>query len=74
MLYCVCLIGTLYCLQVRPVATLPPTCFLDFSVPGSVPTLWDNSNIVESYSGVTTPLTFAFASEAYGRVSSCRFQ
>ncbi len=23
--------------------------------------LWDNSNIVESYSGVTTPLTFSFA-------------
>ncbi len=28
-------------------------------------TIWDNSNIVESYSGVTTPLTFSFASQAY---------
>ncbi|KAF9906686.1 hypothetical protein BX616_000648, partial [Lobosporangium transversale] len=28
-------------------------------------TLWDNSNIVESYSGVTTPLTFSFASYNY---------
>ena len=29
---------------------------------------WDNSNIVESYSGVTTPLTFSFASEIYEHV------
>ena len=27
--------------------------------------LWDNSNIVESYPGVTTPLTFSFAHHAY---------
>ncbi len=27
--------------------------------------IWDNSNIVESYSGVTTPLTFSFAREVY---------
>jgi rifampicin phosphotransferase len=27
--------------------------------------LWDNSNIVESYSGVTTPLTFSFAASVY---------
>ncbi len=27
--------------------------------------IWDNSNIVESYSGVTTPLTFSFAREIY---------
>lgn len=31
-------------------------------------TLWDNSNIVESYSGVTSPLTFSFASYAYEQV------
>jgi pyruvate,water dikinase len=29
---------------------------------------WDNSNIAESYSGVTTPLTFSFASHAYRSV------
>ena len=63
------IVGNLYCLQARPIATLPPTCFLDLSVIGCVPTLWDNSNIVESYSGVTTPLTFSFASNAYSRVS-----
>lgn len=27
--------------------------------------LWDNSNIVESYPGVTTPLTFSFISRSY---------
>jgi rifampicin phosphotransferase len=27
--------------------------------------LWDNSNIVESYPGVTTPLTFSFISQSY---------
>lgn len=47
--------GCLYCLQCRPITT--PI--------GGRKLLWDNSNIVESYSGVTTPLTFTFASEAY---------
>ncbi|MFO1448412.1 MAG: hypothetical protein U1F61_09675 [Opitutaceae bacterium] len=28
-------------------------------------TLWDNANIAESYSGVTTPLTFSFARSIY---------
>ena len=30
--------------------------------------LWDNANIVESYPGVTTPLTFSFAQRAYSAV------
>lgn len=30
--------------------------------------LWDNSNIVESYSGITSPLTFSFASHVYEHV------
>jgi len=30
--------------------------------------VWDNSNIIESYSGVTTPLTFSFAREVYENV------
>lgn len=30
--------------------------------------LWDNSNIIESYPGVTTPLTFSYITEAYERV------
>jgi pyruvate,water dikinase len=48
--------GALYLLQVRPV-TIP--------IPVGRRLLWDNSNIVESYSGITTPLTFSFASAAY---------
>ena len=30
--------------------------------------VWDNSNIIESYSGVTTPLTFSFARRVYEEV------
>ena len=30
--------------------------------------IWDNSNIIESYSGMTTPLTYSFAQRAYGAV------
>ena len=31
-------------------------------------TILDNSNIIESYSGVTTPLTYTFAKEVYSKV------
>ncbi|MBN2798441.1 MAG: hypothetical protein JXX28_04775 [Deltaproteobacteria bacterium] len=48
--------GAISLLQVRPI-TAP--------MPMGGRLLWDNSNIVESYSGVTTPLTFSFASRAY---------
>lgn len=61
-------IGQLYCLQARPIVTLPPSCFFDNSATGTDVILWDNSNIVESYSGVTSPLTFSFASSAYEQV------
>ena len=30
--------------------------------------IWDNSNIIESYNGVVSPLTFSFAREAYAGV------
>ena len=33
--------------------------------------VWDNSNIIESYSGVTTPLTFSFIRRAYSIVYQC---
>ncbi|MCV5942716.1 hypothetical protein OFN64_39175, partial [Escherichia coli] len=55
--------GRLYLLQSRPITTptaAPPEA--------GEPTWWDNSNIIESYSGVTTPLTFSFASRAYRQV------
>lgn len=55
--------GALWLLQARPItslATLPD--------PDAAPTLWDNSNIAESYGGVTTPLTFSFARMVYEEV------
>ncbi|MEV6430332.1 phosphoenolpyruvate synthase [Nocardia sp. NPDC051463] len=30
--------------------------------------IWDNSNIIESFSGITSPLTFTTAADIYGRV------
>ncbi len=33
--------------------------------------VWDNSNIIESYSGVTTPMTFSFIRRAYTIVYHC---
>ena len=58
-----------YCLQARPIVTLPPSPFVSLAVPGSGATLWDNSNIVESFAGVTSSLTFSFASLAYKQFS-----
>ena len=66
---CMCA-GQLYCLQARPIVTLPPSCFFEGEQEGMA-TLWDNSNIVESYSGVTSPLTFSFASYVYEMVGLC---
>jgi pyruvate,water dikinase len=48
--------GKIYLLQARPITNLKK--YPEFNV-------WDNSNIVESYSGVTTPLTFSFIRRAY---------
>ena len=52
--------GTLWLLQSRPITTLS-------AIPDPDDTLrvWDNSNIAESYGGVTTPLTFSFARRIY---------
>ena len=46
----------IYFLQARPITSLKKKDNLR---------IWDNSNIVESYSGVTTPLTFSFIRKAY---------
>jgi pyruvate,water dikinase len=53
----------LWLLQSRPITTLGQV-----PDPGGLPALWDNSNIAESYGGVTTPLTYAFARRAYEEV------
>ncbi len=62
--------GRIWLLQVRPITRLGPP-----PAAGGAVGLWDNSNIVESYSGVTTPLTFSFARKAYTEVYAgfCRF-
>ncbi len=55
--------GVFYILQARPVTILPPLNSQQDDV-----VVWDNSNIQESYCGVTTPLTFSFANKAYKTV------
>ena len=48
----------LFLLQTRPVTTI-------ISKPKGEYIVWDNSNIVESYPGITTPLTFSFIIKMY---------
>jgi rifampicin phosphotransferase len=55
--------GELYLLQSRPI-----TSIANMADPDGVLNLWDNSNIAESYGGVTTPLTYSFARRAYEEV------
>jgi rifampicin phosphotransferase len=50
----------LFLLQSRPITTLG-----DLADPDGILNLWDNSNITESYNGITTPLTFSFARYVY---------
>ena len=50
-------------LQSRPITTLA-----GLPDPDGRLRLWDNSNIVESYGGITSPLTFSFARGAYAAV------
>ena len=51
--------GEVYFLQSRPITV---------RVAYGKQLLWDNSNIVESYSGITTPLTYSFARTVYATV------
>ena len=55
--------GKLWLLQSRPITTLGK-----LPDPDDELTVWDNSNIAESYGGVTTPLTFTFATRVYEHV------
>lgn len=55
--------GQLFLLQARPITSLA-----GLADPDGQYALWDNSNIAESYNGVTTPLTFSFARCAYEQV------
>jgi pyruvate,water dikinase len=64
--------GRVHLLQSRPITTLGPPGSTIPLQPDLVSDLalgvWDNSNIVESYPGVVSPLTFSFAREVYGHV------
>jgi phosphohistidine swiveling domain-containing protein len=55
--------GTMYLLQSRPITSLAALPDPDGGL-----NIWDNSNIAESYGGVTTPLTFSFARHIYEEV------
>lgn len=55
--------GETWFLQARPITSL-----LAAGDGGPARLVWDNSNIQESFCGVTTPLTFSFASYAYETV------
>ena len=61
---------TLYLLQSRPITTLEnsPKQINLHPDPNAPLTVWDNSNIAESYSGITSPLTFSFAKRIYEHV------
>ena len=52
-----------YILQARPITTLDK-----LPDKSSYKTLWDNSNIIESYSGITSPLTYSFINVVYTEV------
>ncbi len=53
-------------LQSRPITTLDGVAQPQEAADAI--TIWDNSNIVESYPGVTSPLTFSFARYVYSYV------
>ena len=53
----------LFLLQARPITTLPEAEIADGEI-----VIFDNSNIVESYPGLVTPLTYSFATLVYARV------
>ncbi len=50
--------GMIYVLQTRPITRTKPDNRI----------IWDNSNITESYAGVTTPFTFSFILDLYNIV------
>lgn len=55
--------GELFLLQTRPITTvsLLPDTSSDYII-------WDNSNIIESYPGVSSPMTFSFINPVYEAV------
>lgn len=58
--------GKLFIVQTRPVTRVE-----QYGPAAGNRMVWDNSNIIESYSGVTTPMTFSFIRRAYTIVYHC---
>jgi phosphohistidine swiveling domain-containing protein len=58
--------GSAFLLQARPVTTVE-----ELGPAAGNRLIWDNSNIIESYSGVTSPMTFSFIRRAYSIVYHC---
>jgi phosphohistidine swiveling domain-containing protein len=58
----------LYLLQSRPITTLPEAPPPNGEFDDGLPVLWDNANIVESYPGIVSPLTYSFARHVYAHV------
>ncbi len=61
--FCYDAAGTLFILQTRPITTVE-----EYGPAAGNRILWDNSNIVESFSGVTSPMTFSVIRRAYAIV------
>ena len=58
--------GELFILQTRPITTVE-----ELGPAAGYGLLWDNSNIIESFSGVTSPMTFSVIRRAYATVYRC---
>ena len=64
--FCFDAAGSLFILQTRDITTVK-----DVGPAAGNRQVWDNSNIIESYSGVTSPMTFSFIRHAYTVVYHC---
>jgi len=64
--FCYDELDQLYILQSRDITTAN-----EYGPAAGNHQIWDNSNIIESYSGVTSPMTFSFIRNAYDVVYRC---
>jgi len=70
--FCFAADGELFILQTRPVTSVSDGFdFNNGNLASGNHVVWDNSNIIESYCGVTTPMTFSFIRRAYSIVYHC---
>lgn len=60
--------GQLWILQSRPISVYHTARPVTADPDDSTMRIWDNSNIIESFGGISSPLTFTMANYIYGRV------